>query len=82
MNVSLAAINVLWNAADLLTRRSIHSLHNKPNGVSHGTTPNGNLPQTDLLDTQQFEDLLRFLFQAIQVSAICSTPRLADCLFG
>lgn len=70
MNVGLTAINVLWNAADLLAKRSVHSLHSKAAEVG-SSLPNGTADhlQSDLLDNQQFEDLLRVLFQAIQVNS-------------
>lgn len=61
LNVSLTAINLLWNAADLLAKRSVHSLST----ATGDPLPNGTSPA--LLDKDNFEELLRFLFQAIQV---------------
>ena len=65
MNVSLTAINLLWNTADLLARRSVHSIGGAE-AAALSAVPNGNVP-TELLDTHQFEELLRILFTAIQV---------------
>ena len=58
MNVGLTAINLLWNAADLLAKRSVHS----------APSPEDSQASPALLDRQLFEELLRFLFRAIQVS--------------
>ena len=70
MNVSLTAINLLWNTADLLARRSVHSLGGAQ-AAAPSPVPNGNAP-TELLDTHQFEELLRILFTAIQVQPAAS----------
>ena len=70
MNVSLTAINLLWNTADLLARRSVHSI-GPAEGAAPGPVPNGNVP-TELLDTHQFEELLRILFTALQVQPAAS----------
>lgn len=63
LNVSLTAINLLWNAADLLAKRSVHSLSTVENHREE-TSPNGTA--SGLLDREKFEELLRFLFQSIQ----------------
>lgn len=70
MNVSLTAISLLWNAADLLSK-----LSRAP------ASPEG--PAAASLDAAQFEELLRILFIALQVPsssplffpASCSLPQ-------
>lgn len=64
LNVSLTAINLLWNAADLLAKRSVHSLSSDQADSNREATANGVGP--GLLDRDNFEELLRFLFQSIQ----------------
>ena len=59
MNVSLTAISLLWNAADLLSK-----LSSVPPAAS--ATANGGAPSM-ALDAAQFQDLLRVLFVALQV---------------
>ena len=62
--MSLTAINLLWNAADLLAKRSVHSLSSDQADSNREATANGVGP--GLLDRDNFEELLRFLFQSIQ----------------
>lgn len=73
LNVSLTSINLLWNTADLLAKRSVHSLNEKGSGGQEAL-PYGNSANSasNLLDREKFEELLRFLFQSIQVSLLCS----------
>ena len=55
MNVSLTAISLLWNAADLLSKLS-----------SAPSASEASMPAA-ALDGTQFEGLLRVLFVALQV---------------
>ena len=64
LNVSLTSINLLWNAADLLAKRSVHSLNA---GRKDDSAPLQNGSGPSLLDREKFEELLRFLFESIQV---------------
>lgn len=56
MNVSLTAINLLWNSADLLVRRG------------------GDSETGSALGSQQLEELLRYLFRAMQVRSKTCSP--------
>ncbi|KAK9811035.1 hypothetical protein WJX73_008056 [Symbiochloris irregularis] len=73
MNVSLTAISLLWNAADLLSKLSAapHRAHSQGGDFSSTSTTadNSSLP----LDGQQFEELLRVLFVALQ--GVSTDPR-------
>lgn len=77
LNVSLTAINLLWNAADLLAKRSVHSLRIDEAEGNRDAVPNGIGP--GLLDREKFEELLRFLFESIQAGSLsqqlCSQKR-------
>ena len=66
LNVSLTAINLLWNAADLLAKRSVHSFRIEQADSNGDAALNGSGP--GLLNREQFEELLRFLFQSVQAS--------------
>ena len=59
MNVSLTAISLLWNAADLLSK-----LSSAPAAANGGPAP------AVALDSTQFEELLRVLFVALQVLSL------------
>ena len=64
LNVSLTAINLLWNAADLLAKRSVHSFRVEQADSNRDAALNGSGP--GLLNREKFEELLRFLFQSVQ----------------
>lgn len=65
MNVSLTAISLLWNAADLLSK-----LSRAP------ASPEG--PAAASLDAAQFEELLRILFIALQQVSVDIRPEVRN----
>ena len=68
MNVSLTAISLLWNAADLLAKRSVHEEVQQSGDEAPSALGNGDAAvAVGTLDSVQFEELLRILFRALQV---------------
>ena len=69
MNVSLTSISLLWNASDLLGK-----LYTKARGSSRSSLElepptNGNTgPPGAQLDSDQYQELVRLLYGALQVS--------------
>ena len=70
MNVSLTAISLLWNAADLLSK-----LSSAPAAANGGGAP------LAALNGAQFEELLRVLFVALQVQITSGPPCLSSQTF-
>ena len=74
VNVSLTSISLLWNASDLLGKlytkarisSSRSSLESEP--VANGNTGS---PGSQL-DSEQYQELVRLLYGALQVGCTCS----------
>ncbi len=73
MNVSLTAVGLLWNASDLISK--LHSKTTPEAGAGIDSKPV--TAHTLKIDAVQFEELIRQLFGALQVS-LTSLP--LDCL--
>ena len=67
MNVSLTAVSLLWNASDLISK-----LHSKssPDATASSEPTDSNKPGPAMfkIDAVQYEELIRQLFGALQVS--------------
>ncbi|KAK9810126.1 hypothetical protein WJX72_005196 [[Myrmecia] bisecta] len=78
VNVSLTAIGLLWNAADLLGK--LHSRAGQsptPDAEAEPVSSNGDAVQPKL-DSAQFEELVRMLFGALQGLSMDTRPEVRN----
>lgn len=69
MNVSLTSISLLWNASDLLGKLYTKARSSSRSSLELEPPTNGNTgPPGAQLDSDQYQELVRLLYGALQVS--------------
>ena len=73
MNVSLTAISLLWNASDLLGKLYNKARNSSRSSLEAEPLTNGNTSSSGAqLDSEQYQELVRLLYGALQVSGSTS----------
>lgn len=72
VNVSLTSISLLWNASDLLGKLYTKARSSSRSSLEVEPLTNGNTGSPGAqLDSEQYQELVRLLYGALQVGASC-----------